>query len=176
MSRTRVVAATVGVVVAALVALFALSPDDTERTGGAPLVGRLAPAIEATTTSGEAFDLDELRGGWVLVNFFATWCGPCKAEHPELVSFAQRNEGRASVVSVSFNDDAEKVRAFFDANGGDWPVIAQGNGAIALDYGVVKMPESYLVAPDGRVAAKFNGGVTVSGVEGVMSRAEGSGS
>jgi cytochrome c biogenesis protein CcmG/thiol:disulfide interchange protein DsbE len=106
----------------------------------------------------------------VLVNFFATWCAPCKAEHPELVSFAQRHRlrGDAEVVSVAFNEQPSEVQAFFDANGGDWPVIAEGNGGFALEYGVVKLPESYLIAPDGTVVYKFEGGVRADDVDSVI--------
>ena len=156
-----------------MVALLAISPTDADRPDKSPLVGKLAPAIESSTADGTPFSLDGLRGRWVLVNFFATWCAPCKVEHPELVRFAEEH-GDASVVSVSFNDEPAAVKAFFETNGGKWPVVAEGNAAIALDYGVVKLPESYLVAPDGTVAAKFNGGVKAAEVDKVISDLGGS--
>lgn len=176
MRRAPAIAAVVAVVLAGLVALFAFSPNDAERREAAPLVGKAAPAIKATTIDGERFDLDSLRGGWVLVNFFATWCGPCKVEQPELVRFAERHSGSDFVVSISLNEGPADARKFFQANGGDWPVIAQGNGSIALDYGVIRLPESYLVNPEGIVVAKFNGGVTAAGVESLINRAGGAGS
>lgn len=176
MKRAPVIAGVAAVVATALVALFAFSPDDAERSEAAPLVGRRAPAIEATTIDGDGFDLDAWRGGWVLVNFFATWCGPCKVEQPELIKFSRRHAGSAFVVSISLNEGPADARKFFEANGGDWPVIAEGNGNIALDYGVVRLPESYLVDPDGMVVAKFNGGVTSAGVESIMARAGAGGS
>ena len=169
MRRAPVVAGLVAVVVAALVALFALSPNDAERREAAPLVGKPAPAIKATTIDGDHFDLDALRGGWVLVNFFATWCGPCKVEQPELIRFAEEHSGSDFVVSISLNEGPADAKKFFAANGGDWPVIAQGNGSIALDYGVIRLPESYLVDPDGIVVAEFNGGVTAAGVDRLIS-------
>lgn len=171
MRRAPVIAGGVAFVALALIALFAFSPSDAERSEAAPLVGRTAPAIEATTIEGERFDLDSLRGGWVLVNFFATWCGPCKVEQPELIRFAESHEGRDFVVSISLNEGPADAAKFFEANGGDWPVIAEGNGNIALDYGVVRLPESYLVDPDGLVVAKFNGGVTSAGIERIIERA-----
>ncbi len=170
---TRKVAVIVGLVVLAMVALFAFSPDGGERVDGSPLVGKLAPPIEATDTAGQRFNLDEYRGSWVLVNFFATWCGPCKIEHPELLAFSERHAATkdASVVSISFNDDAAAVKAFFAENGGTWPVIAEGNAQIAIDYGVVKLPESYLVAPSGQIVTKFSGGIRADDVDAVIARA-----
>ncbi len=168
MKRAPVIAGVVAVVLAGLVTLFAFSPNDAERREAAPLVGKPAPPITATTISGERFDLDALRGGWVVVNFFATWCGPCKVEQPELIKFAQRHAGSDFVVSISLNEGPAAAKKFFEANGGDWPVIAQGNGSIALDYGVIRLPESYIVDPDGIVVAKFNGGVTAAGLDRVI--------
>lgn len=170
---TRKVAVIVGVVVAAMVALFAFSPDGGERVDTSPLVGKLAPPISATDTAGRPFDLDDYRGSWVLVNFFATWCGPCKIEHPELVAFSERHSVTkdASVVSISFNDDAAAVEKFFAENGGTWPVIAEGNAQIAIDYGVIKLPESYLVAPTGQIVTKFSGGIRADDVDAVIAQA-----
>ena len=107
----------------------------------------------ATTLDGDSFDLDRLRGQWVVVNFFATWCVPCRQEHPELVSFHRRHTqaGDAAVVSVVFDDDHGEVQDFFDANGGTWPVVVGDEGQIALDYGVSGVPESFLVDPTGVV-------------------------
>lgn len=164
----------VGVVAALLVWLFLQSPTQADRPSGSPVVGRPAPAITATDTTGAEFRLDAYRNAWVLVNFFATWCPPCVQEHPELVRFEQGHAGSkdAFLVSVSFNDDPAAVRSFFERNGGTWPVIAEGNARIALDYGVVKLPESYLIAPNGLVVAKFDGGVRAADVDAAIARAE----
>ncbi|HKY14908.1 MAG TPA: TlpA disulfide reductase family protein [Microthrixaceae bacterium] len=166
---TLAIAVAVGAVGALLVVLLATSPQG-ERSTESPLVGGLAPDIQASDTTGEEFRIDDYRGQWVLVNFFATWCGPCKVEHPELVAFSEQHArtGDASVVSVAFNEQPSVVKEWFEENGGDWPVIAKGNGGFALEYGVVKLPESFLVAPDGTVVHRFEGGVTAQGVDSVI--------
>ncbi len=172
-----VVALTVGVVVALLVVLLATREPGSDRTTDSPLLGQLAPAIEGETVDGEPFDLDDLQGRFVLVNFFATWCVPCIQEHPELVSFAERHAaaGDAEVVSVVFGDEPEAVQVFFDENGGDWPVVANDDGRIALEYAVAGVPESYLVAPDGTVIYKIVGGVTSTGLDRLLAEAQGQG-
>ena len=88
----------------------------------------------------------------MLVNFFATWCVPCQREHDELAAFDDRHDaaGDAVVVSVVFDDTTEDARDFFEEEGGDWPVVVGDQGDIALDYGVIEVPESYLVEPGRR--------------------------
>lgn len=152
------------VVVAALVAVLATSDNDPERATASPLIGKLAPEITATDTQGRAVELRRYAGKWVVVNFFATWCGPCRVEHPELVRFdeARSRSGDAALISVAYNEDPAIVRAFFANNGGDWPVVAAGRENFALEYGVVKLPETFLISPDSRIVRKFDSGVTAA--------------
>jgi cytochrome c biogenesis protein CcmG/thiol:disulfide interchange protein DsbE len=170
-----IIAGVVAVVAVLLVVLLATSPQGGDQTVSSPLLGKLAPDIKATDTTGAQFRIDDYRGRWVLVNFFATWCAPCVQEHPELLTFARRHEltGDAAVVSVAFNESPSTVEKFFQKNGGDWPVIAQGNGDFALDYGVVKLPESYLIAPDGTVVEKIDGGIQADQLDATISRLSG---
>lgn len=131
------------------------------------LIGQVAPLVAGETLTGETYDLDERRGKWVLVNFFQTTCIPCVREHPELIEFSERHAstGDAEVVSVVFDDTTTAVEEFFSEFGGDWPVVVGDTGTIALDYGVVAVPESYLVAPSGVIAWKAVGGVTADGLD-----------
>lgn len=159
--RAPIIAAIVGVAALALVALFALAPKSEEKGDSSPLIGNVAPALSGTTLTGEQFDIDDHKGQWVVVNFFATWCPPCVQEHPELVEFAERNGDSVQLVSVAFDDtEVDAVEQFFADNGGDWPVITAGADGASLDYGVKKLPESFLVDPSGEVVVKINGGVT----------------
>lgn len=161
-----IVSAVVALVVIAFVVVLATREPATERRAKSPLIGKVAPALVGETLDGGSFDIDDHRDEFVVVNFFATWCPPCIEEHPELVAFdeAHRAAGDASVVSVVYNDRPDAVHDFFADRGGEWSVIADG-GLAAVDYGVVKVPETYLVAPGGVVVQKYTGGVTREMIE-----------
>lgn len=132
--------------------------------------GELAPSLVGTTTTGDLFDLDKQRGRFVVVNFFSTTCVPCIREHPELVSFHETYAatGFAEVVSVAFDDGATNVTNFFTERGGDWPVIVEDTGPIAVSYGVALVPESIVVADNGEIIEKLVGGVTRTQIENVI--------
>ncbi len=164
------VAVAVGAVLVVLIGVLAT------RQGGADdpasqVLGQPVPRVEGPVmTFGEpgaapaTFDIDDLRGRWVVVNFFATWCQPCLVEHPELVRFSDEHgtTGDAVLVSIPFNDRPEAVSRFFAEHRGSWPVLDAdaGAGSIGIDFGVRKLPETFLVSPDGIVVWKTNGGVT----------------
>ncbi len=173
--RTALIAAAVvAVAVVLLVAVLATRPASVERVTRSPLIGKLAPATIGTTLTGDHFDLASLRGRWVVVNFFATWCVPCLEEHPELDAFAVSHaaSGDASVVSVLFDDEPDKARDVFAKRGGDWPVVIDPDGAIGVAYGVARVPESFLVAPDGTVIQRLVGGVTAAELDGLLAQYE----
>lgn len=170
------VAIGVAVVLAVFVAVLATREPSQDRTADSPLVGEVAPPVQGESlTTGEPFDLDSLRGQWVVVNFFATWCVPCRVEHPELLSFSRRHAqvGDASVVSVVFDDDADDVRQYFEDNDSSWPVIDGSGTGVILDYAVAQVPESFIVSPTGFVVAKVSGGVTSIGLDQLIERLSG---
>ena len=167
----RNAAIVVGVVMVALIALLA-----TRSPRGEPpsKIGRqAAPPITGVTLDGTPFDMADHRGDWIVVNFFATWCGPCQVEHPELVKFATEHQGDpVQVVSVAFDDQSDAIRKFFAEKGGNWPVIPSDTGDVAVSYGVRKVPETYLVGPNGQVVSVMFG-VTQQQLDDVIDAAGG---
>lgn len=166
------IAGAVLVVLAAFIGVLATGGDD----GGvrSTLIGRPAPGIAGDTIDEATYDLADHRGEFVVVNFFATWCVPCIREHPELVDFEERHRdtGDASVVSVVFDSRPQQVREFFAEYGGEWPVVLDPDGRTALEYGVTGVPESYLLAPDGTVLLKIEGGVTAEALDDLLEQAQ----
>lgn len=156
------------VVIALLVVLAGASPDDRE-TADSPLVGRPAPVVRSTTIDDRTFDLQRRRGSWVVLNFFNSTCVPCRNEHPELVAFheAQRfTSAPVELYSIVNDDSDDAVRAFFESNGGDWAKVRDDDGAIAVAFGVARVPETWIIDDNGFVRVRIIGEVTAEFLDG----------
>lgn len=138
--------------------------DDASSTGvvDSHLLGRAAPAVEVGTIDDGAFDLSRRKGSWVVLNFFNSTCVPCKAEHPELVEFVAQQqsigaEGAEFYTVMQYDDDVDRVRAFFAERGGDWPVLVDDAGRVFVAFGVAQVPETFIIDPDGVVRVRWAG-------------------
>ena len=129
-----------------------------------PLLGQAAPAFTgASLTSGAPVSLRSLRGHYVVLNFFASWCIPCRQEAPDLSRFYFQQthaRGGADMVSVVFHDTTSTAKGFLRQNGDLWPAISDPGGAIAEHYGVTAPPTTFVIDPAGRVAAVLEGPAT----------------
>ncbi len=160
-----------------LVVVLATRPAASTRTVRSPLLNKPAPAAASTTIDGEAVKLADLEGRWVVVNFFATWCVPCRIEHDELQRFHTEHQaaGDASVFGVIFGDSAQAVKEFRTDEGGTWPMLTDPNGRIALNFGVSGVPESFLIDPDGIVRQRILGGVRAVDLDELLAETRGGG-
>lgn len=158
-NRPRYIVLAVFLVIVALVVVLSTRPAANSEVVASPLVGQPAPNITGTALDGREVDLSELKGRYVVVNFFATWCGPCLQEHPEIAKFydSNRGPGDPTVLSVAFKDADSNVRNFFRDNNGNWPVLADPDGKVSVEYGIRGLPESYIVNPEGNIAAHVTG-------------------
>lgn len=163
----------VALVAAILLAVLASSKPVAEGTASSPLIGRPAPPVSGPSLSGSGrYSLQQFRGKWVLVNFSASWCIPCRQEIPQLLDFARQHSASDNgvILTISYDPtDKANLAAFLRQSKATWPAVADSSAEIA--YGVEGIPESYLVDPEGTVVAKFIGGVTAEGVDGAIKKA-----
>lgn len=144
-------------VVVPLVVFLALSFGHDPRLIESPLVGQPAPAFDLRSLEGERVALDTLAGAPVVLNFWATWCQPCIAEHPVLVEYAQRYAGRVHFVGVVYQDDSELIRSFVERRGAWGPSLVDPGSEVAIRYGVYGAPETFFIDRDGIVRRKVTG-------------------
>jgi cytochrome c biogenesis protein CcmG/thiol:disulfide interchange protein DsbE len=168
--RTRIVPAFAIVMVVSLLALLAyamFAPEDARvgqwRVAGSgylvPEDEMDAPDFTAVTFEGEEVNLADLRGQIVVVNFWASWCRPCRDETP-LLEAVQDNLGDDVVlVGLNTGDTEDDARAFLEEFDVTYTVARDENGAIALDYGVTGMPETFVIDANGNYAVKYLGEV-----------------
>lgn len=175
--RRRIVAwVSVGVALAAavLVAVLATSGPVRQISVHSPLVGKPAPPVTGPDLLAPAgppatAGLNGAPGHWVLVNFAASWCVPCRQEMPQLLLWASRHalRGDASVITVAYDEgDRQSLAAYLRARKVVWPLI--DDNAVKVAYGVTGIPESYLVDPQGRVVTKIVAGVNADRLDALM--------
>ncbi|MGH8979990.1 MAG: TlpA family protein disulfide reductase [Acidimicrobiales bacterium] len=157
--------------------VVATRPSNQATSVQSPLVGHAAPSLSGTTLAGNGFSLRSDRGHYVYVNFFASWCPPCQEEEPALMDFdfQQSKQGArgARMVSVVFNDTVSDAKHFVTDWGMKWPVVPDSGGSIANRYGVASPPMTFLVDPAGAVVGTWEGPVTVSQLNRLLSSAKG---
>jgi len=126
------------------------------------LEGQSAPSVEIEALTGYAPITDSLlrASGPKLVNFWASWCAPCRVEHPQLM--ALEAEGLA-IYGVNFKDEPARARQFLDRFGDPFSGVgADQDGRMALDWGVYGVPETFVVDGNGKVILRYAGPVTAS--------------
>jgi cytochrome c biogenesis protein CcmG/thiol:disulfide interchange protein DsbE len=134
-----------------------------EAAPGAGTASALAPQaahdFTLTTLDGGSVTLSDLAGRWVLVNFWATWCAPCRDEMPYLASLADAHSDTLTVLAVNMREQPDEVRAFAAELGLRLPILLDPDDATLLAYGVTGLPTSFLIAPDGSLARRIPGPV-----------------
>jgi len=126
----------------------------------APRAGYTAPPLELQGMDGQAVRLSDYRGKAVFLNFWASWCGPCRMEMPEVQRLAANLPPDSAVLTVNMTDQEqslEAVQAFLSSKGYTFPVATDPDGSAAAAYEVVSLPTSLFVSPDGVVTTRISG-------------------
>lgn len=149
--------------VAALLALLVYGLTTQRLQAGiTPKPDTLAPDFQLTTFDGQPIHLESYRGKVVVVNFWASWCVPCRDEQPVLESLWKRYQGRDVVfLGINIQDDRHDGLAFLRQFGVSYPNAPDPTGAVAINYGVVGVPETYVISRQGTIARKLVGPVAV---------------
>lgn len=124
------------------------------------------PLLRVKTVDGKDFDLAGHRGKWVVVNFWATWCGPCLQEMPEL-SALHAMRSNVEVVGLAYEDiEPDEMRAFLEKHPVAYPIVILDPYNPPADFATPRgLPMTYLIAPDGKVARQFLGPVDARKIE-----------
>lgn len=155
--RSRILLGTVliaGILLATLAVGFTREPGLVS----SPLIGRAAPQFSLMTLAGQRLDLASLEGRPLVLNFWASWCLPCRDEAPLLAAAATGDPADGvAVVGVVYQDNAENARAFMARYGQTYPGLEDPDGRTALDYGVFGIPETFFIDRRGVIRSKQTG-------------------
>lgn len=148
----------VGIIIAAvLLGILFMGLGKNPNEIRSPLIGKAAPTFTLTEVgTGRPVDLASLRGKPVVINFWATWCGPCWEEHPVLVANAKLRPD-VQFLGVVFQDSEEKILGFLNQRGSSYPTVVDDRGKTAIAYGVGGVPETFFVDANGTIVDKFSG-------------------
>ena len=120
-------------------------------------IGNIAPAFEQNDTNGNPLSLGSFRGRYVLLDFWASWCGPCRQENPNLVRTYEKFKDKMVILGISLDNKKEPwLKAIQDDNL-NWPQVSDLKGwanSVAGQYGVKSIPANFLLDPEGRIIAK----------------------
>ena len=151
MPRRRALAAVAALaIVGALVAVEILS-------GGGSSSARAAPALPRQTLVPPTVGIAKLRGHPAAINFWASWCGPCRKEAPGLARLARSLPARARLVGVDWNDGLSGARAFIRRYGWRFPVLRDGDGHVGDAYRILGLPTTFILDSAGRIVRVLRG-------------------
>ena len=137
-----------------------------------PLLGRPAPGFTLRPVGGgEPVSLADLRGHPVVLNFWATWCGPCYEEHGALLRAARERGDDVRFLGVVYEDEEPLVASFLARHGQAFPSLVDPGSRAAIAYGVYGVPETFFLDAEGRITSKESGALSAPRIAAGLERA-----
>ncbi len=125
----------------------------------------VTPKIEATDLQGKAWNATELADKVVVLNFWATWCAPCKDELPTLQTLHDISDAQTVMLTINVREPAARAARYMQSTGMTFPVISDAKGELAKRWGVTVYPTTVLIAPNGQARWRIVGDVDWSGAQ-----------
>ncbi|WP_257985150.1 redoxin domain-containing protein [Bacillus sp. T33-2] len=150
-----------------IVIVQAMGKDDTlVASSNAKLVeiGASAPNFTLSDLSGKAVDLSDYKGRKVMLNFWATWCGPCKAEMPAMQELYTKMNGEIEILAVNM-DPKNDVAGYVAEHGLTFPVLLDESEQVSKAYSIFSIPTSFFIDEQGIIRQKHNGSMTLEQME-----------
>jgi cytochrome c biogenesis protein CcmG, thiol:disulfide interchange protein DsbE len=167
----RWIAAAVAVVVVVLGVVLALNVgNDPTEPQASPLLDKVVPSFELATLDGSTVSSESLAGKTVIVNFWNTWCAPCRAELPALKEFWDGHVADSDVemVGIVRDDTTRRVREYVEDQGIEWTIALDPGSRAALDFATRGQPETFAISPSGRVVGYQLSEMNVAGLEAML--------
>lgn len=121
-----------------------------------------APDFTMSTGDGTRYTLSDLRGGWVIVNFWATWCGPCVEEMPVLQAISEDYAASVTLLGINQGESHEKVRNFQSELGLTFPLLVMPDAETLKNYQVISLPQTVIIEPSGEIVWRQFGPLELS--------------
>jgi len=134
----------------------------------APQIGRLAPEFSLEDVNGQTIALKSVlaKNKVTIVNFWATWCPPCRAEIPELIEFVRKYRSeKVALLAVNIQEDPKTVKAFAENAGINFPILLDQSGKVAQDYRIYAIPTTFVIDGSGIIRDKIEGSLNLARLE-----------
>lgn len=156
------------IVLAILSAVAGFSATNAQKT--APQVGRMAPDFSLKSIEGDTLDLKAViaQNKVTILNFWATWCPPCRNEIPEFVEFVKEHRSeKVALVAINIQEDSKQVKGFAEKAGMNFPVLLDLNGKVANNYEIYAIPTTFFIDGSGVIREKVEGSLSQSRLESI---------
>lgn len=134
----------------------------SEEAGHLPQKKKLAPEFQLTTLDRQEIKSSDYRGKWLLMNFWASWCPPCKEEAPVLQKLQDQYKGQLEVlgINLTYQDDRKEVGKFLTDNGVKYDIALDKFGEVSKLYQVQALPTLFFISPEGEIVKQFTGALS----------------